>query len=559
MSGARARARRIAARLAEPRWAALVAGLLALAAYLFGPPGGDAAAHLYQTQVFAHDGWRFWDNLWYGGRYSQVNYSLTYYPLAALVGTAAVVTASAAAAAGAFAAIVRRQWRELAVPSAAAFTLLVPLAVVAGTYPFLMAFALALGALAAVQRDRALAAVALGGLAAVTHPLAFAYLLAVLGGAALASPGWWRSRKRIGMAAGLLAVGGVEAFLIRAFSAPGAKYPFDWKDALAVAGFCAAGVALTRGDPAQRTLRMVFAAYAAFAAVAYVVASPVGGNVVRLTLLMGTPLMLLPLAARGFRPRGVAVALVAGTLAWQAIPAVAGWSATRGARAASQEYWYPVEAFLARHHDPNFRVEVVATSDNWEAYYLARRGVPLARGWYRQDDFPSNAALYGDLSIPQYQAWLRRMAVRYVMLPDDPLDPSTQHEATRVKAGAGLALAARVGGWTIYELPDATPIATPRGAITVRRLTSERLVLRATRPGSYHLRLRYTPYWRVRTGNACAAPRGKFGTELRVWRAGTVVLDFSVGVGRMVDTALGDQASGCAPRRAPRGLGRIAS
>ncbi|MEW6583877.1 MAG: hypothetical protein AB1416_14075, partial [Actinomycetota bacterium] len=258
-------------------------------------------------------------------------------------------------------------------------------------------------------------------------------------------------------------------------------------------------------------------------------------------------------------PRGVAVAVVAGMVAWQALPAVAGWSATRGARAPSREFWYPVEAFLARHHDPNHRVEVVATMDNWEAYYLARRGVPLARGWYRQDDWPSNAALYGSLTIPQYQAWLRRMAVRYVLLPDDPLDPSTRHEAERVRGGAGLEVAARVGGWTIYELPDATPIATPRDAIRVRKLTAERITLAVRRPGVYHLRLRYTPYWRVVGGGACAAPRGKFGTELRVWRPGTVTLAFAVGVREMVGTALGDQASGCAPEHGVLGMARLRS
>jgi hypothetical protein len=541
----RTRLARLVARMAEPRYAAAVAALLALAAYALGPPGGDAASHLYQTQVFAQEGWRFWDNLWYGGRYSQINYSLTYYPLAAFLGTGAVVTAAAAGAAGAFADVVRRQWPLLAPASAVAFSLMIPLAVVAGTYPFLLAVAPALATLGAIQRGRAGTAIAAAALTMLTHPLAFAFLVAGLAGVALATPGWWRRRAALPLAGGLGAIAIGEVFLLRAFTAPGSHYPFDPKDALATAGFCAVGVALTHGSRDQRPLRMLFAAYAVLAAGAYAFSSPLGGNVVRLLLLMGTPLLLLPLAARGFRPRGVAVAVLAGTLVWQALPAVAGWSATRGAQAPSREFWYPVEAFLDRHRDPNYRVEVVATSDNWEAYYLARRGVPLARGWYRQDDWPANAALYRPLSVAGYQRWLRRMGVRYVLLPNDPLDPSTRYEAERLRDGAGLDVVARIGGWTVYELPGATPIATPRGAISVRRMTAEEVTLAVSRPGVYHLRLRYTPYWQVTRGAACVAPRAPFGTELRVMAPGLVRIEFHVGVGTMVSTALGGDGSGC--------------
>ena len=78
-------ARRAVAEATRPRGAAALAGLLALLLYLFGPPGGDAAAHLYQTQVWRREGWELWDNFWYSGRYAQVNYSLLYYPLAALL------------------------------------------------------------------------------------------------------------------------------------------------------------------------------------------------------------------------------------------------------------------------------------------------------------------------------------------------------------------------------------------------------------------------------------------------------------------------------------------
>ena len=338
------------------------------------------------------------------------------------------------------------------------------------------------------------------------------------------------------LAAGTVFVAGVQALLLRGFASADAHYPFDPKDALAIAGFCAAGLLLTRGLPDQRPLRALFLLYAGLGALAFALSSPLGGNVVRLLLLMGAPLLLLPLAARGFRPRAIASVVVVGALMWQALPAVAGWQTAADSRAQNEDFWFPAIAFLEQHADPNHRVQVVATADNWEAFYLAKRGVPLARGWFRQDDFPANQVLYEEpLTAQRYQTWLRRMGVRYVLLPRDPLDYSAENEAALLRSGAsGLRQVARVGGWTIYELPHATPIATPSDGIGVLSLTSNSVILRVSRPGVYRLRLRYTPYWRVERGVACAAPREPWGTELRVTRAGVIRLSFDVDLGTFV-------------------------
>ncbi|HSI31715.1 MAG TPA: hypothetical protein VK951_10325, partial [Miltoncostaeaceae bacterium] len=81
-------------------------------------------------------------------------YSLLFYPLAALLGTTTVVVASCGGAAAAFAALLRRRWPAIATGPAVAFALLVPLAVAAGTYPFLLGLALALGTLVALAAGR---------------------------------------------------------------------------------------------------------------------------------------------------------------------------------------------------------------------------------------------------------------------------------------------------------------------------------------------------------------------------------------------------------------------
>jgi hypothetical protein len=233
---------------------------------------------------------------------------------------------------------------------------------------------------------------------------------------------------------------------------------------------------------------------------------------------------------------------------WQALPAVAGWRTATESRAQNEAFWYPVMAFLDEHRDPDYRVQVVATADNWEAYYLARQGVPLARGWFRQDDFPANAVLYkSELTRATYTAWLRRTGVRFVLLPNDPLDYSARNEARLLRSGAsGLTEVAQVGGWTIFELPHPTPIATPARDIHVLSLRSDALTLRVTRPGVYRLRLRYTPYWAVERGAACAAPREPWGTDLRVARPGIVRLRFDVRFGTFVGAVLGSDG-GCTP------------
>ncbi len=543
----RERARRVARAAGRPLGAAALAAAIALAVMLFGPPGGDQAAHMYLTEAWRDNGWQLWDNFWYAGRYAQVNYSLLFYPLAALLGTPTVVVGSCAGAAAAFAALVRRRWPAIATGPAVAFALLVPLAVAAGTYPFLLGLAIALGALVALAAGRRGLALAGVLVTAAAHPLALAFLLAGLLAAALTTRGWWRQRANLVLAAGTVAVAGVQGLLLRGFSSADAHYPFDPKDALAVAGFCVAGLLLTRGLPDQRPLQALFLVYAGLGALAFALSSPLGGNVVRLLLLMGAPLLLLPLAARGFRPRAIASVVLVGVLMWQALPAVAGWQTAAGSRAQNEDFWYPAIAFLERHADPDHRVQVVATADNWEAFYLAKRGVPLARGWFRQDDFPANEILYQEPLTPQrYRTWLRRVGVRYVLLPRDPLDYSARNEADLLRSGrSGLHQVARVGGWTVYELPDATPIATPADGIEVVRVTSSSVTLRASRPGVYRLRLRYTPYWEVERAAACAAPREPWGTELRVARAGLVRMSFDVGLGTFVGAVLGSDG-GCA-------------
>jgi len=101
--------------------AMVLAGVIASLLLAFGPPGVDAAAHLYHTRAFEEQGWRIWDNYWYAGRYELVNYSVLYYPLAAALGGAVVAVSSVVGSAGAFALLAHRVGGRSPTPAVIAF------------------------------------------------------------------------------------------------------------------------------------------------------------------------------------------------------------------------------------------------------------------------------------------------------------------------------------------------------------------------------------------------------------------------------------------------------
>ena len=111
--------------------------------------------------------------------------------------------------------------------------------------------------------------------------------------------------------------------------------------------------------------------------------------------------------------------------------------------------------FLRGHLTPSYRVEAVDTVGHWPAAYLPAAGIPIARGWFRQDDFPRNGVLYAELDRAGYLAWLRSLGVRYVVLPDAPLDYSAKQEGALLAGGrSGLRVAFRSAHTTIYAVPS---------------------------------------------------------------------------------------------------------
>src|SRR5690349_8999503 len=138
----------------EPLAAVAGAGLLAALLVWLGPQGTDLAAHAYQRALYLDHGFVLWNNFWYAGRYSFVNYSVLYYPLAALLGIRVLAVLTVVLTVAAFAAVVRREWGSRSRWSVRVFAVAWALLVISAAFPFMLGCAFALLGLWALQHGR---------------------------------------------------------------------------------------------------------------------------------------------------------------------------------------------------------------------------------------------------------------------------------------------------------------------------------------------------------------------------------------------------------------------
>lgn len=334
----------------------------------------------------------------------------------------------------------------------------------------------------------------------------------------------------------------LEVFLRRVFP-DGGRYPFSLEELLGACTFCLFGLALTWRVESARPLRFFFAAYLAACVGAYAVPAGLGENVLRLRFA-ALPLAALTLSLRRWRPLPVALTAFVLACSWNVTPFA--YSFARGASDPSEarSYWMPAIRFLRGHLSPAYRVEVVDTAGHWGAFHLATEGLPIARGWFRQNDFPQNRLFYTRFTAGAYDHWLRRLAVRYVVLTDAPLDYSSRREAGLIRGGrTGLRAVFHSAHTTIYALPNPTPMLTGPVAARVLKVTVSGVRLAVRRAGSYRLAMRYSPYWRA--SSVCVTETADGMTRLRVTRPGLVDLDLAFTAARAVSVLAG-RAPACA-------------
>src|SRR4051812_39206410 len=277
--------RPVAIARAESVLAGLLAAVSSLVVVAFAPPGGDAPAHLYRTELL-HHGIALWDNLWFAGHYPLASYSLVYYLPTLLVGNVPVAAAAAVAAAALFAAIAHTEWGDAARWPVRVFAVLAVGPLFAGTYSYALGLAFALATLRLLQVGRPRVALLTAALALASSPLAFAFLLLALAAVALA-----RRRVPVGLAAGLAALVAAELAILALFPSEG-RYPFSRLSLVAVLVTCALGGALAARAPGGRLLAAFFAVWALVCLAAFAVPTPLGDNLTRLRELV-LPLVLL--------------------------------------------------------------------------------------------------------------------------------------------------------------------------------------------------------------------------------------------------------------------------
>ncbi|HWM64017.1 MAG TPA: hypothetical protein VNP96_08530 [Solirubrobacterales bacterium] len=556
---------------ARPDWLPAVALSTALAAAMlaWNPPVGDLAAQVFRTELFQRGGLSIWNGSWYGGHYT-LTYSVLFPPLAGLLGPRLVGTLAVVASAYLFDRLVRDRWGEAARPATLWFAAGVVTLLADGQLTFALGVAFGLATIRALQLGWTPLALAAAATCALSSPVAAVFLAGVLLAAVWEpaidldrfSRGWrggggppWRRAPKAsehmgegrrdrtrgpaartrGPAAWAASIA-LALTLIPNLVFPGAgEFPFAFSSFIAIPLWCGSALYLTRKLGAEeRQLRRILLAYLLAAAAIWLVPNAMGGNAVRLGALFGGPVLAAALLAH--RPKvsiWFLALFLAGSLYWQVTASVSQIARSVGDPSTSAAYFEPLSQWLHTHGDDSVRVEVPPTANHWESAYLAPE-FELARGWLRQLDTTRENIFYGErpLTDRAYRVWLRDNAVRYVALPDAPLDYSSVAERRLIlREPPYLEPLWRNAHWSVYEVRDPAPLVQPlgAGAAAVRWIRHDGFALDVSRPGEFLVRVSFTPYWSIARGNGCLLRRGDW-TVARASRPGVfrVAADFSV-------------------------------
>ena len=527
-------------RLPVAREAVLCSGIATAASSLLvwlAPPGGDLAAHEYQRSLFLAHGFTLWDNFWYAGRYAFVGYSVLYYPLAALLGIGLLAVLTVALAAAAFARLLELEWGSAARWAGRCFAVVWPGVILAGEFPLALGVALALLSLLALQAHRRWIGAALVVLVLAASPVAFVLLAVVLAGIALG-----RRRPLRGVTVPALAVvlaASAEVVTLHLF--PTGTLGFPAGEAVQAVVFCVFLLALTWRLERARGLHGFLAVYLLAVIATFAIPSGLGHDVARMRLL-ALPITLLVVALRRWRPLPIVLVAIGLAASWNLFPLASSWASSAADRTASPRVWTAPVTYLRAHVPTGYRVEAVDTNEHWPALYLARADIPLVRGWFRQDDHPVASLLYRQFTPSEYTAWLRRLAVAYVVLTNAPPDHSSLREAKLVRSGrSGLREVFVTPEVSIYAVPRPQPIVTGPGAPRLLALHESRLLVRVNRGGQYHVAVRWSPYWHASTG--CLARTSDGMVQLQTRKAATVRIVFDVDASSLFDAFAGTPRS----------------
>ncbi|GAC1317062.1 MAG: hypothetical protein NVSMB25_04030 [Thermoleophilaceae bacterium] len=504
--------------LRADRLPVLVAASAATIYLLVAPRSVDLAAHVYRAEMFGRHGLAVWDASWYAGHHIPA-YSVTFPPLAWLLGAPLAGAIAAVAATLLFARLVALRFGDSARTGPLWFAIASATLLFSGRLAFAAGVSVGLAALLAFARDRPRLATVLAAGCGLTSPIAALFL--ALAGLAVALSG----ARRRGIALGVAAAAPPLAL---AYAFPEGGYePFassQFWPLLALTLLVA--LTLPRSAP---TLRKGAALYALATIAAFVLHTPMGGNVARLGELFGAPLVVCALRSRSLRKPVLLI-----PLAWLALaPAVKDVAKVTGDRSVDAGYYRPLLATLARAGGEPGRVEIPFTRSHWESAEVAPR-FPLARGWERQLDIARNGLFYGrgPLTPATYAAWLSAHAVRWVAVAAAAPDYSAEAELRLIAANPSyLSLRWRSRDWKLYEFTGPHALIEPEsGRFRLLSSTPEGIDLQVTRPGSARIAVAWSPYWHVTRG--CVERDGNW-TRVRSPSAATLRLEIRFSFSRV--------------------------
>lgn len=453
----------------------LLAFALSALYFILDLRGGDLAAHLYRAELFKDDGFFVWNYNWYGGHYV-VSYGVIFPTLSATIGVRLAGALAYLLAVLLFSVLAREVFsREGARASAYVFATVFSATLVIGQLPYALAIAIGLGALLAAAHGRTWVAAFLAVNSALTSPLAalfvsFVAFVVWFGGHPLAllrrirddersaQGNWirstfdavWATPQHAYLAVAVCTL--LPAMIVSFLFPEGGSQPFHVASYIVALAMTAVFWYFVRDEvdgDARSTIGIGVILYVIFLTGNELIASPIGGNAIRLGMLIGPVLAAALLWPRAGR---YALTVVAILLAWQASTAV--WSIATADRTKDAHYFAPVNDFLDRQNPArDQKVEVVFTRNHFEAAYVASRR-PIARGWERQLDTKYNALFYdGTLSPESYARWLIDNDVRWVALSEAVTDYSGKGEAELINSGLPyLDRAATFRDWHIYKV-----------------------------------------------------------------------------------------------------------
>jgi hypothetical protein len=508
----------VAARRVAP---AILAAALAAVYLIWSPASRDLAAHLLRAKLFSVEGFGIWDNWWYAGHHTP-GYGVLFPPIAAAIGPQLAAAVAVVGTAALFEPLARGHFGEGAWLGALWFAAGAATDLFTGRLTFAFGLLPAVAAVLALSRERTWLAAVLCVVTALASPVAalftalagLAYAVGSLatksvGAADGASPG-----PLAGVAMALASLAPV-AILAVAFPEGGTE-PFGFSALWPIPVIAVLILLILPRD--AWTLRAAVVLYTVGCLLAYAIPSPVGSNATRLGALVAGPLAALVLWRRRLT---VLLAAAFLPLLYVQVQAAVRDTTETGGPGTTAAYYQPLLGFLSRQSHPPFRIEIPFTADHWEAYEVAPR-FALARGWERQLDIEDNSLFYdGTLAAGTYEAWLHRLAVRFVAVADAGLDYSARAEVALIDRGLPyLRLVWHGRHWRVYAVANPTPIV--QGA-ALRALGPDSLSIDARAPGSFVVHVRFTPYWALSGGSGCVAPDGEF-TRVTLRRAGEVRL-----------------------------------